>query len=673
MSWIDRLRRKESPTAGVTLGIAGGRPITSPRNTKEFARVGYGGNVDVYAAIEVVALAGGGIDWYPDRNGQALEAHETLTMWNRPNPGGPGGTVSGTQLVADLIRWECIAGEWFIAAVGPDRGKPRELWVLEPNLVEIIPGTSAAEPIAGYRYKNGSRSHTFTSNEVLHSKLFNPLDPWRGLSPLHVAALLIDQAEASAKYNLGLAQNGGVPPGFLKTSEKLNDKQFKRLRKQMRTQWGRAKDAGLPELLEAGMEYQSVGRTPKDMEYLAAQQHYALKFAQVIGVPAEFLSGAGEKKYANYPEARKALYTEAVLPRLDRIRDAINPWLAQWWTDGVTLEYNPDDIEALQEQRDKVWSRVGAADYLTVNEKREAVGLPSVPGGDVILVSATLIPVGDAAATVDPAAADSSTKTKALNLGTAEAKAEHWKLVDAQRRRLETNMAKLISSVLDEERALIVDAISGAAGETSAKAAVDLALREHRSAWTDAYKRLYLTVGKVFAEATLRELKTAPGPQRLRAAQTWESYVLAYVKRTSGAKVKGIEDTRREQLKTFIETAIANGDSIPTIAKSVDELYLEQIIPNRSRTIARTETIAASNAGSVGAAKSTGLPLTKEWISTADERTRDAHQDVDNVGLEELFIIDGNELEFPGDADHGADADQVVNCRCTVAYQTEAS
>ena len=48
----------------------------------------------------------------------------------------------------------------------------------------------------------------------------------------------------------------------------------------------------------------------------------------------------------------------------------------------MLLWYDADQVEALAADREALWSRVAAADFLTVNEKRAAVGYGAVEGGE---------------------------------------------------------------------------------------------------------------------------------------------------------------------------------------------------------------------------------------------------------------------------------------------------
>jgi hypothetical protein len=88
----------------------------------------------------------------------------------------------------------------------------------------------------------------------------------------------------------------------------------------------------------------------------------------------------------------------------------------------------------------------------------------------------------------------------------------------------------------------------------------------------------------------------------------------------------------------------------------------------RAERIARTEIVSASNLGSIEAARSTGLNLQKNWLSTRDARTREAHASVDGqvAELNGYFIVMGEELSYPGDI--RGSAGNVISCRCSVTY-----
>ena len=108
------------------------------------------------------------------------------------------------------------------------------------------------------------------------------------------------------------------------------------------------------------------------------------------------------------------------------------------------------------------------------------------------------------------------------------------------------------------------------------------------------------------------------------------------------------------------------------IFDKIDNLYLDQIIPNRTETIARTETHQIANFASQKAAKELDIIVRKQWMTSPDDgRVRQNHliANGQTVGLDNNFKVGASRLEFPGD--QKGPADEVINCRCVMGYIEE--
>lgn len=123
-----------------------------------------------------------------------------------------------------------------------------------------------------------------------------------------------------------------------------------------------------------------------------------------------------------------------------------------------------------------------------------------------------------------------------------------------------------------------------------------------------------------------------------------------------------------------IERGVREGSDIPTVTAAVDQVLTatgSERWPNRARTVARTETMGAVNAGVFRSAQLEALargdvaPF-KMWLSTEDSRTRPTHvaADKQRTLLSEPFLVGGARLVFPGDPT--GPAQEVIMCRCTM-------
>lgn len=659
-------RRKESATASAVIGTGAGRAVWSKRDIETFLAEGYAQNADTYACITLIAATAAGVKWaVQGRDGKRLEQHPMLQLVNNPNP-----WQTRTELIEELVTWLLTAGEFFIEGAGPERGAPRELYPLAPHRMGVIPGT-AAERIAGYEFKIGNKGAKFEPHQIAHTKLFNPLNPWRGLSPMTAAARRIDMLNEAEDWNVSLLQNGAQLSGLLMAPDGLDEIQWSRLKEMFgREHVGKGK-RGKVGIGDGVADFKPIGMTPVDISWVEGQKLSTRKVCAVFGVGPELIGDGENKTYSNYQEARKALYQETVLPILDRIADALNGWLSEWFG-GAQLVYVADDIEALQEDRDKLIERLcKLVDKRIITPTTAALelGYDPPPGGDLILVPAMLMPI-DATGSVEPPAEPAA---KALHLATEEAKAAHWKSTEAGRERMQAVAAKIVKARFDDEREAIVQAVAKSKGEASAAVAASVALDAGRKAWKESLETLYVTVGKPFAEAIEEQFKTAVGPTSTKAGgEGWAKGVRAWIAKQAGRKIKQINKTTLAQVRTELAAGAEAGEGALALSKRIDALYLKQIIPNRSETIARTETTTASNVASREAAKDTGLDMEKEWIASRDDRVRASHADVDgmSVPIDEPYDVDGEELMFPGDSENGS-VENIANCRCVEGYNVK--
>ena len=123
-----------------------------------------------------------------------------------------------------------------------------------------------------------------------------------------------------------------------------------------------------------------------------------------------------------------------------------------------------------------------------------------------------------------------------------------------------------------------------------------------------------------------------------------------------------------------VERGITEGRSLQNVRDKIQLILTASGTdrwPNRAMTVARTETIAAVNAGvyrgAVLDAEQRGdVAPAKVWISTDDRRTRPTHVEADGQRtlLGSPLRVGGADLMFPGDA--RGPASVVINCRCSL-------
>ncbi|MDR2100807.1 MAG: phage head morphogenesis protein [Campylobacteraceae bacterium] len=145
--------------------------------------------------------------------------------------------------------------------------------------------------------------------------------------------------------------------------------------------------------------------------------------------------------------------------------------------------------------------------------------------------------------------------------------------------------------------------------------------------------------------------------------------IVEFIKIYGVTKVTEITFTTVKNIKDAISKGIKEGLGIAETAREIRK-NAPEISKIRSNTIARTEIHQASNTANMQLTKELanelGIEMVKEWVGSHDERVRDTHAEADRqtVGLNENFIVGGEELAYPGDPN--GSAENVINCRCAV-------
>jgi len=369
--------------------MLGDNPLWTKKDIARLAKAGYQNCSTVYACVNMIVESAAMVPWIlfkkPISKGakkEKIEEHDLLNRLHRPNP-----QEGGTAFTKNALAYYLIGGNSYLYKYGPNEGPPKELSIPRPDRMKVLKG-SRFEPIGGYRYTVDGRDRKpdFKPEEILHLKAFHPLDDWYGLSPIEVAGKEIDIASMGREWNMKLLQNDCRPPGALTTEGTLEEEQRTEVKKMMREDIQGYKNVANPLVLEGGLKWQSFAITPKDIDWLAADKMTSRKICSVFKVAPQLVSDEESKTFANYKEARKALYLEAVIPLLTYLRDEYNNWLTPAWEDNqLYLDFDRDSIEAIREEQNAVYERMGKAWWLTINEKRLACGQDDIgPEGDVV-------------------------------------------------------------------------------------------------------------------------------------------------------------------------------------------------------------------------------------------------------------------------------------------------
>jgi HK97 family phage portal protein len=375
--------------------VTPGAPIWTSRDYSGFARTGYQTNSDVYACVSLIAGAGKQVKWDLEPGSVSKESVGLLVKG-----GGP-------EFIEYWLSFLLLSGNAYIEIGRNGAGKPVSVYLLSPDRVTAMTNVNQADvadtrrpQVTMWKVRDArGNPYPVAPSDMLHSRLFNPLDPIYGMSPLEAALLDIDAQNESATLMKRTMQSG-FTPGWIEAADESewSDTQIAQLKERLR----RSRDGGEALFLQSA-KWHEIGFSPKDADFTSQQTMSKRDIASVFHVPSQLIGDTSASTYSNYQEARKALYMEAVVPLLEHFRTdwnrAIALPLGQTERPGYNespLLFDKDSFDAIATARAEATERVHklwTSGLITQNEARRDLEYDPVAGGDTFYAPANFLPL----------------------------------------------------------------------------------------------------------------------------------------------------------------------------------------------------------------------------------------------------------------------------------------
>lgn len=346
----------------------------------------------VWACIKIISEAVGAMPmrvwrYAPDGSRELDTTHWLNRLFESPNR-----YQTRNEFFETLVISLQSAGNSYIEHERYKDGRILALTPLMPLQTEVVLMPAGGR---GYKYTDGRIAREIAQDNMWHLMLM-PSNATVGLSPLQYGARTMGIAIAAEDRMATLARNGFKPTGVLMLDHVLKQDQRDALRKQYSDL---AEGQGDPlKILEAGMTYQQVSMSPKDVELLA-NRHFSIEdIARFFGVPSVLINDTSATTVwgSGISEIKEGFYTLTLQPLCERIESSISKWLIPVGEQGIVrCEF---DFSAFLRGNETTRTTQQAAavngNLLTINEARAIEGRPPVPGGDVMYAQSQMIPIG---------------------------------------------------------------------------------------------------------------------------------------------------------------------------------------------------------------------------------------------------------------------------------------
>lgn len=343
----------------------------------------YGSVSTLFAIVSMLGSAFASTQWGLYKKGPKRDQarrkevlnHPIIDLWNNPNPFYTGRFFRMTvQQHIDLVGEGVILLSTFA-------GIPYEMWAVRPDRIKPVKDPNAF--LLGYIYcgEDGEEVPLEIEN-VIHIKMPNPADPFRGLGAVQSALMDIDSAMYSAQWNRNFFINGARPGGIIEVDHRMNDEEWLQFTQRWRSQHQGVANAHRVAVLE-NAKWHDVNFSMTDMQFVELRELSREMIREAFAFPKPMLGSVDDVNRANAAVGERVFGRWQIVPRCDLWKDIINFKLIPRFTGGEKLELdyvNPVPIDHETEnatRTSKVNGAVGLAKAgWSPDDALEAMELP---------------------------------------------------------------------------------------------------------------------------------------------------------------------------------------------------------------------------------------------------------------------------------------------------------
>jgi len=494
------------------------------------------------------------------------------------------------------------------------------------------------------------------------------------MGQIEPAGRVIDTANAAFDWNKeAVTNNRLVPDVIFGVDENISKQSYAKWREKIQERSGKLKARAA--LIVPGLKTVKQGKlTPVEMDYNKSLTRADRQICIALGVYPDLI-GVEDATYENYEKARRALWTDTVIPDLIFIRNTINRQLAPQFDGEIWFDFDLTKTEAMvwarRENAEEAKYYMGMGIAPRVINERLNLGFAPDECPQTGYLPATLLPV--------VSSESGGRSVRSVNLQTDDQFVAHWRTVDRQEQAFTNGITARVRERFDAERKVVVEAIKD--GRRDLAPVID----SQADAWTKMLTAAYRAVIEHFGEQTATDLsggEAAIHPRERRYVfDPWSALVQSYVATKVAKDVQHVTGTTKETIRKAVADGLDANEGSVQIAKRVDEIYSDRwmgewgYVPApgeckyRCAVIARTEVHSAAGFGMHESARQSGVVEEKHWWDSGDDRVRDSHVLATREGWIPLDQPYTNGCMYPGDGP----AEEVIMCRCVEAYKSRRS
>jgi HK97 family phage portal protein len=337
------------------------RPLADFWDVKRFAEDGYRRNSIIFSCITVKATAFG----QPELKGliEGVDGDEDLPKGHILTGILGSGLLSGYQKTGMPQRGSQsafmnaasmhldVGGNVYGFIERNGQGMPLRVKMLSrPDLVRPVPDSNGE--VVRYEYGSPPSAQVIQPQDMIHLMANpDPLEPYRGVSPIAVLARMGDLDNYASDYLRAYFLNAGIPAYMAKFKQQTDKPTRERFKEQWQENYSGVHGWHRMAVTDADIEIEKLGSEVNKMDLSSIFGETESRICGTMGVHpilvAAFI-GLQRSTMANYEQARRSLYSDTLLPVWTATADRITTDLAAEFGDNVVCKFQLDEVPELQ-------------------------------------------------------------------------------------------------------------------------------------------------------------------------------------------------------------------------------------------------------------------------------------------------------------------------------------
>ncbi len=319
-----------APAFRALAGLEGPYPLTSKRLIDALGGggpVAAGVNVSyesamalstVYACVRILAETLAALplkvhEHLPDGNRQEADWHPLWRLLHdEPNP-----WMTSYQFRCALMGHVALRGNAYAEIQRNGAQVPQALWPLRPDRIDSIDQAASGALLYHYRTPDGD-IRDIPQRNMLHIRGLTS-DGVMGYSPVTVQRESLGLALAAQEFGARFFGQGARPGGVLITKKPLSEEAAQRLAHSWNTAHAGLASSHRVAVLEEGVEWQSVGMTQADAQFMLIRQFQTREIARMFRIPPHKIG-----------DLEQATFSNIQIQGVEFVTDTMLPWVVNW-------------------------------------------------------------------------------------------------------------------------------------------------------------------------------------------------------------------------------------------------------------------------------------------------------------------------------------------------------